>query len=229
MSIWGPIILSLQLASLSTLILLVIALPLGWWLARTRARIRPLIEAITALPLVLPPTVLGFYLLILMSPDAPIGAAFLKITGETLTFSFIGLVLASVIYSLPFAVQPIQTAFAQTGPGLIEAARTLGASRFDAFRTVALPLARRGVLSAAVLSFAHTLGEFGVVLMVGGNIPGKTRVISIEVFTAVETLDYARAHLLAGGLLAFSLIVLSFVYLTGAGPRHAGPIGQRHG
>ncbi|MGH1329466.1 MAG: molybdate ABC transporter permease subunit [Paracoccaceae bacterium] len=229
MSIWGPILLSLQLAGLSTLILLAIALPLGWWLARTRARIRPLIEAVTALPLVLPPTVLGFYLLILMSPDAPLGAAFLKITGETLTFSFVGLVLASVLYSLPFAVQPIQTAFAQTGPGLIEAARTLGASRFDAFRSVALPLARKGVLSAAVLSFAHTLGEFGVVLMVGGNIPGKTRVISIEVFTAVETLDYGRAHLLAGGLLAFSMIVLSIVYLTGSGPRQAGPIGQRHG
>ncbi|MGC8202435.1 molybdate ABC transporter permease subunit [Aliiroseovarius sp. PTFE2010] len=213
--LWAPIWLSLRLAGLTTIILLILGLPLAWWLATTRSRARPVIEAMTALPLVLPPTVLGFYLLILMSPQAPLGAAFLRLTGGTLTFSFAGLLVASVLYSLPFAVQPLQTAFAQIGPGPLEAARTLGASRFDAFRSVALPLARPGVITAAVLSFAHTLGEFGVVLMVGGNIPGRTRVISIEVFSAVETLDYARAHVLAGGLLVFSFIVLVAVYLRG--------------
>jgi len=213
MSLWSPVWLTLQLAGLTTAILLILALPIAWWLANTRSRIRPAVEALTAMPLVLPPTVLGFYLLILMSPDSPLGAAWVRLTGETLTFSFTGLVIASLFYSLPFAVQPLQGAFQSVGQGVMEAAATLGASRWDAFRSVALPLARRGVLTAAVLTFAHTLGEFGVVLMVGGNIPGQTRVISIEIYSAVETLDYATAHILSAGLLAFSFVVLSVVYL----------------
>jgi len=212
--LWGPIWLTLQLAGMTTLILLLVATPIAWWLANTRARIRPMIEALTALPLVLPPTVLGFYLLILMSPTSAIGGFWVRLTGEALTFSFTGLVIASIFYSLPFAVQPLQAAFQSVGRGMMEAAATLGASRLDAFRSVALPLARRGVLTAAVLSFAHTVGEFGVVLMVGGNIPGSTRVISIEIYSAVETLDYRTAHVLSGGLLVFSFIVLTIVYIT---------------
>lgn len=213
MNIWPAIWLSVQLASLTTLILLVIATPLAWWLTRTRTCFRPMIEALVALPLVLPPTVLGFYLLVLMSPDMAFGRLWLQLTGDTLAFSFAGLLIASVIYSLPFAVQPLQTAFQSVGKGVLEAATTLGAGPQDAFRSVVVPLSRRGFLTAMVLSFAHTLGEFGVVLMVGGNIPGKTRVISIEVFNAVETLDYATAHLLSAGLLVFSFLVLLLVYL----------------
>ncbi len=213
MAFSGPIWLTLQLAGLTTLILLVIATPIAWWLANTRSRLKPAIEALTALPLVLPPTVLGFYLLILMSPDRPLGGLWVRLTGEALTFSFSGLVVASLFYSMPFAVQPLQGAFQSVGRGMMEAAATLGASRWDAFRTVALPLARRGVLTAAVLSFAHTIGEFGVVLMVGGNIPGRTRVISIEIYSAVETLDYDTAHALSAGLLVFSFVVLTAVYL----------------
>ncbi len=213
MSFGGPILLTLQLAGVTTVILLVIAMPIAWWLANTTSRFKPFIEALTALPLVLPPTVLGFYLLILMSPNSPVGAFWVRLTGDTLTFNFAGLVVASVFYSLPFAVQPMQTAFQSVGRGMMEAASTLGARPLDAFRSVALPLAKRGVLTAAVLSFAHTVGEFGVVLMVGGNIPGRTRVISIEVYSAVETLDYTTAHYLSGGLLVFSFVVLSLVYL----------------
>lgn len=213
MSVWPAIWLTLQLAAVTTAILMVIALPLGWWLATTKAKTRPLFEAITALPLVLPPTVLGFYLLILMRPDAPLGALFVKATGETLAFSFTGLVIASVIYSLPFAVQPMQTAFRSVPRATMDAARTLGATKRDAFFSIALPMSSRGAVTAAVLSFAHTVGEFGVVLMVGGNIPGKTRVISIEIFTAVETLDYATAHVLSAWLLVLSLAVLTLVYV----------------
>ena len=221
--LWPAIWLTLKLASVTTVILLAAALPLGWWLATSRARLRPVVEALVTLPLVLPPTVLGFYLLVLLSPDTALGGAWLRVTGSTLTFSFAGLVIASCLYSLPFAVQPIRTAFASTGLGAMEAARTLGASRADAFRSIALPLARRGIVTAAVLTFAHTLGEFGVILMVGGNIPGETRVIAIEIFTAVETLDYASAHILSAGLLAFSLVVLVAVY--GAGGRGVRPFG----
>ena len=213
MSVWPAIWLTLQLAAVTTAILMVIALPLGWWLATTKAKTRPLFEAITALPLVLPPTVLGFYLLILMRPDAPLGALFVKATGETLAFSFTGLVIASVIYSLPFAVQPMQTAFRSVPRATMDAARTLGATKRDAFFSIALPMSSRGAVTAAVLSFAYTVGEFGVVLMVGGNIPGKTRVISIEIFTAVETLDYATAHVLSAWLLVLSLAVLTLVYV----------------
>ena len=212
MSLWSSVWLTLQLAGVTTVILVVISIPLAWWLAGTASRIKPAVEALTTMPLVLPPTVLGFYLLILMSPASPVGAFWVTLTGESLTFSFSGLVIASVFYSLPFAVQPLQGAFQSVGRGMMEAAATLGASRWDAFRSVALPLSRRGVLTAAVLSFAHTVGEFGVVLMVGGNIPGQTRLISIEIYSAVETLDYASAHLLSGGLLVFSFIVLTIVY-----------------
>lgn len=220
---WDPILLTLQLALVTTIILVVCAMPLAWWLATTRSRLRAIVETVTTLPLVLPPTVLGFYLLLLMSPNSAIGGFWLQITGTTLTFSFTGLVIASCVYSLPFAVQPMQTAFSTVGKGALEAAETLGATRWDAFRSIALPLARRGVLTAAVLSFAHTLGEFGVVLMVGGNIPGETRVIAIEIFTAVETLDYDTAHILSAGLLAFSFVVLLVVYLlNGRGARTLG-------
>ncbi len=211
--VWPAIVLSLQLAAGSTLALLLIATPLAWWLATTQSRARPLVEALTALPLVLPPTVLGFYLLVLMAPDTPLGALWVRATGSTLAFSFSGLLIASVIYSLPFAVQPLQAAFQNVGRGVTEAAATLGAGRWDVFRSVVLPLSRRGYLIAAVMSFAHTLGEFGVVLMVGGNIPGRTRVIAIEIYNAVETLDYATAHRLSAGLLVFSFLVLTVVYL----------------
>jgi len=208
----GPVWLTLRLATVTVGLLLLVGTPLAWWLARTRTPVKPLIEALTALPLVLPPTVLGFYLLVLFAPNAPLGGAWLDLTGETLTFSFSGLVIASMIYSLPFVVQPLQGAFEAVGRGPMEAAAVLGARPLDAFFTVASPLALRGYLTAAVLGFAHTLGEFGVVLMVGGNIPGRTRVISIAIYEQVETLNFAQAHLLAGGFLAFSFAVLVLVY-----------------
>ena len=212
MSLWDPIWLTLKLAGLTTIILLVISMPIAWWLANTRARIRPAIEALTALPLVLPPTVLGFYLLLLFNPQAGFGAFWLELTGQTLSFSFSGLVVASVLYSLPFVVQPLQTAFQVQGRGPLEAAATLGATPLDAFFTVASPLALRGYLSAAVLGFAHTVGEFGVVLMVGGNIPGRTQVISIAIYEEVETLNYAQAHQWSAILLVFSFLTLLLVY-----------------
>jgi molybdate transport system permease protein len=208
----SPLWLTLRLAGLTTLVLLVLGTPLAWWLARTRSRAKPAIEAVTALPLVLPPTVLGFYLLILLSPNAPVGRLWLDVTGSTLTFSFSGLLVASVIYSLPFMVQPLASAFEAVGRAPIEAAASLGASPLDAFCSVALPLSIRGFLTATVLTFTHTLGEFGVVLMVGGNIPGETRVLSIAIYDQVETLRYAEAHTLAAGLLIFSFLVLCVVY-----------------
>lgn len=207
-----PLWLTLRLALIVTALLLVLGTPLAWWLARTRSRFAPLIEALAALPLVLPPTVLGFYLLIAFNPTAPLGAFWLSVTGETLSFSFEGLVIASVIYSLPFTVQPLQAAFTTLGRGPMEVAASLGASSLDAFITVAVPLCLRGYLTAAVLSFAHTLGEFGVVLMVGGNIPGETRLISIAIYEEVETLDYATAHLLSGLLLVLSFTILLVLY-----------------
>lgn len=210
--IGAAVLLTVQLALVTTLILLLIGAPIAWWLATTQSRLRPAVEAVTALPLVLPPTVLGFYLLVLMSPDTALGAAWVRVTGETLAFSFVGLVVASVLHSLPFAVQPMQGAFQSVGRAMTEAAATLGASRWDAFISVVLPLSRRGILTAAVLSFAHTVGEFGVILMVGGNIPGRTRTVSIEVFAAVETLDWVTAHQLSAGLLVFSFLVLLAVY-----------------
>ena len=208
----APLWLSLKVAGCTTVLLLLCGTPLAWWLAHTRARIRPVIEAVTALPLVLPPTVLGFYLLITFSPTAPFGAAWLGVTGQTLTFSFTGLVIASALYSLPFMVQPLQSAFESVGKAPLEAAATLGAGRLDRFLTVATPLAARGYLTAIVLTMAHTLGEFGVVLMVGGNIPGRTQVVSIAIYEKVETIDYAAAHVLSAILLALSFGVLLLVY-----------------
>ncbi len=202
------LLLSLQLAAVTTVILLLLATPLAWWLARTRSAWRAPVQAIVALPIVLPPTVMGFYLLVLLGPASGLGGWWLSLTGGTLTFSFSGLVIASCFYSLPFAVQPLQNAFEPLGNHEIEAARTLGASRLDAFFSVVLPMSRAGFLNAAVLSFAHTVGEFGVVLMVGGNIPGETRVISIAIYDAVESLDYATAHRLSAILLVGSFLVL---------------------
>ncbi len=209
----GPVWLSIQLASITAAVLLCIATPLAWWLAHTRAHWRSACEAVVAMPLVLPPTVLGFYLLILLGPAGPIGSFWLTLTDSSLTFSFTGLVIASVIYSFPFAVQPLQTAFEAIGRRPLEAAATLGAAPWQSFLHVVVPLGLRGFVSALVLSFAHTLGEFGVVLMVGGNIPGETKVISIAVYEHVETVDYAQAHALSAGLLVFSFVVLLAVFL----------------
>lgn len=201
------------LAATTTVLLLLVGTPLAWWLAFTRSRAKPIVETVTALPLVLPPTVLGFYLLLVMSPNSPVGAFWRDVTGTTLAFSFTGLVLASALYSLPFTVQPLQSAFEAIGTKPLEAAAMLGASPFDAFRTVALPLAMRGYVTAAVLTFAHTVGEFGVVLMVGGNIPGQTKLISIAIYEHVETIDYASAHVLSALMLAFSFTVLLLVFI----------------
>lgn len=203
-----PLWLSVQLATIATLILVVVGTPLGWWLARTRSRLQPVVQTLVAMPLVLPPTVLGFYLLILLGPNGAIGSWWVELTGSALTFSFAGLVIASCIYSLPFAVQPIHNAFASLPEAQLEAARTLGASKFDMFRTIAVPLSVRGFITAMVLGFAHTLGEFGVVLMVGGNIPGETRVVSIAIYDHVETLNYAAAHSLSLVLIGFAFLVL---------------------
>ena len=208
----GPLWLSLALAGVTTVILLVVGTPLALWLSGTSSRFKPALEAVTALPLVLPPTVLGFYFLIALGPASPLGSFWMKVTGEALTFSFSGLVVASVFYSLPFMVQPLQNAFESIGRRPLEAAASLRASPLDAFFSVVVPLSRRGFVSAAVLTFAHTIGEFGVVLMVGGNIPGKTRVISIAIYEHVETLNYAEAHILSAGLIVFAFIVLLFVY-----------------
>lgn len=209
----GPVWLSLQLATVTVLVLLLVGTPLAWWLAFTRSRLKPGIEALVALPLVLPPTVLGFYLLILLGPAGAIGRFWVQLTDTALTFSFSGLVVASVIYSFPFAVQPLQNAFEGVGRSPLEAAATLGASPLDSFFRVATPMATRGYITAIVLGFAHTLGEFGVVLMVGGNIPGATRVVSIAIYEHVETLSYSQAHTLSAGLLGFSFAVLLGVYV----------------
>ena len=210
----GPLWLSVQLAALTTVVLVVAGTPLAWWLARTGSRVKPVVQSTVALPIVLPPTVLGFYLLILLGPHGAIGSWWVEVTGSALTFSFAGLVIASCVYSLPFVVQPLAAAFESVGDQRLEAARTLGAGPLDAFLSVALPLSLRGYLGAAVLSFAHTLGEFGVVLMVGGNIPGETRVISIAIYDQVETLNYAAAHRLSAILLVFAFAALLAMYLV---------------
>jgi molybdate transport system permease protein len=212
MAEWEAVVLTIELAATTVAVLLVIGTPLAYWLAFTRTRLKPAIEAVVALPLVLPPTVLGFYLLVLLGARSGIGQFWVELTGERLVFSFTGLVIASVLYSLPFVVNPLQQAFSQMGRAPLEAAASLGATPVDAFFTVASPLAFRGFLTAGVLGFAHTLGEFGVVLMVGGNIPGETRVISIAIYEAVESLNYREAHVLSAGLLAFSFLVLLAVY-----------------
>lgn len=201
-----------QLALIVTVILLIIGTPLAWWLSQTHTPMKPVIEALVALPLVLPPTVIGFYLLIAMNPGTGFGSFWLSLTGDTLTFSFAGLVIGSLLYSLPFMVQPLQSAFETSGKASMELAASLGASPLNAFFSVAVPASARGFLTAAVLSFAHTLGEFGVVLMVGGNIPGRTRTVSIAIYEHVETLNYGQAHALSLILLAVSFLVLLFVY-----------------
>ena len=211
---FGSVEVSLKLATASTALLLLIATPIGWWLATTSWRIKPLVEALTALPLVLPPTVLGFYLLILFNPNSLVGSVWLRMTGDTLAFSFVGILIATVFHSLPFAVQPLQASFEAVGRKPMETAESLGANPLDAFATVAVPLARRGFLTAGVLGFAHSLGEFGVVLMVGGNIPEKTRVISIDIYTSVEVLDYRQAHVLSIGMLCFSFAVLVALFIV---------------
>ena len=222
-AIWEPVQLTLLLAAVTTVVLLVLGTPLAWWLAQTRSRAKPVAEALTAMPLVLPPTVLGFYLLILLSPNSAIGGFWVSVTGQSLTFNFTGLVIASVIYSLPFVVQPLQNAFEAIGKAPLEAAAMLRAGPLDTFFSVAAPLAARGFLTATVLSFAHTVGEFGVVLMVGGNIPGETKVISIAIYEHVETLNYAAAHWLSAGMLVFSFLVLLLVFaLNRRFPIHAG-------
>ncbi|MGF1543511.1 MAG: molybdate ABC transporter permease subunit [Parvularculaceae bacterium] len=208
----SPLWITLKLAAATTAILYVVGAPIALWLATTRSRARPVVEAVTALPLVLPPTVIGFYLLILLNPHSPFGAFWSRLTGGSLTFSFAGLVVASIVYSLPFMVQPLQRAFETVGRAPMEAAASLRAGPVDAFFTVLVPAARRGALTAGVLTFAHTVGEFGVVLMVGGAIPDRTKVISIAVYEHVEALRYDEAHLWSAWLLGFSFIVLTIVY-----------------
>ena len=210
----GPLWLTLQLAGVTVLVLLLVGTPLAWWLAFTSSRFRTVIEAVVTLPLVLPPTVLGFYLLIALGPNGPIGGPWKEVTGSALSFTFTGLVIASTFYSLPFVVQPLHGAFEAIGRKPLEAAWALGASKLDTFFTVASPMAIRGYLTAIVLGFAHTLGEFGVVLMVGGNIPGQTKVLSIAIYDHVEVLEYSQAHILSIGLLIFSFLILLAVYTT---------------
>ena len=204
--------LTLKLASTVTLLLLAVGTPLAWWLARTRSPLGRVVGAIVALPLVLPPTVLGFYLLLALGPQGSIGQLTLAAGLGLLPFTFAGLVLASCFYSLPFVVQPLQNAFEGIGERPLEAAATLRAGPWDRFWSVAVPLARPGFLSAAVLGFAHTVGEFGIVLMIGGNIPGRTRTLSVQIYDHVEAMEYAQAHWLAGGMLAFSFVVLLALY-----------------
>ena len=213
MNLFGPMWLSVQLALVTTVVLLVIGTPIAWWLSQTGTRWKPAVQAVVAMPIVLPPTVLGFYLLILLGPDGAIGSWWVQLTGSALTFSFTGLVIASCVYSLPFAVQPMQNAFESLPRQYLERAWTLGASRMDAFFSVVVPLSVRGFVSGIVLSFAHTLGEFGVVLMVGGNIPGETRVVSIAIYDHVESLNYAAAHRMSLLLIAFAFIVLVAMYV----------------
>ncbi len=215
--------LTLKLASIVTVLLLLVATPIAWWLARSRCRWKGVVGAIVALPIVLPPTVLGFYLLMLMGPNGPLGQFTTAMGWGTLSFSFSGLVFGSVLYSMPFAVQPIQNAFEAVGERMLEAAATLRAGPWDCFWSVALPLSKSGFISAAILGFAHTVGEFGVVLMLGGNIPDKTRVVSVLIYDHVEAMEYAQAHWLAGGMLLFSFLVLFLSY--GFRPR---PLGARH-
>ena len=204
----SAIALTLQLASLTTVLLLLLATPLAWWLARTASAWKAPVGAVVALPLVLPPTVLGFYLLVALGPQGPVGQITQALGWGTLPFTFVGLLLGSVIYSLPFAVQPLQRAFEAIGPRPLEVAATLRASPIDTFFSVVLPLSRSGFVTAAILTFAHTVGEFGMVLMMGGNIPGQTRVLSTQIYGHVEAMEYAQAHWLAAGMLVFSFAVL---------------------
>lgn len=204
--------LSFKLAGMTTVFLILFTTPLAYWLANTDSKAKPLIETLVALPIVLPPTVMGFYLLILLGPQGWLGSLWINFTGSALTFSFTGLVIASMFYSLPFVVQPLQNGFESINPRLKEAARTLGAQPIDVFFSVSLPLAKRAFLTAVVLGFAHTLGEFGVVLMVGGNIPGETKVIAIEIYNQVEMLNYSQAHVLSAILLFLAFLMIFFMY-----------------
>ena len=214
------ITLTLKLAAATTVILLLLGTPLAWWLARTRSRLRVPVGALVALPLVLPPVVLGFYLLIFLGPKGPLGQLTQALGWGPLTFTFTGLVIGSVFYSLPFVVKPLQDAFEALGDRPLEVAATLRASPLDTFFSVVLPLCKPAYLTAAVMGFAHTVGEFGIVLMLGGNIPGKTRVMSVQIYDHVEALEYAQAHWLAGGLLAFSFLVLLALYTLQPGGRN---------
>ena len=216
---WSAVALTLKLAGLTTVLLLLLGTPLAWWLARTRSWLRGPVSALVALPLVLPPTVLGFYLLVSMGPHGPVGQFTEALGVGLLPFTFAGLVVGSVIYSLPFVVQPLHNAFQAIGEQPLEAAATLRASRLDTFFSVVLPLARPAYLSAAVMGFAHTVGEFGVVLMIGGNIPDKTRVLSIQIYDHVEALEYVQAHWLAGGMLLSSFALLLLLYAVNPGTR----------
>jgi molybdate transport system permease protein len=206
--LWPAIRLTLALASINTIILVIVGTPIAWWLARSDSRFREVVGATVALPLVLPPTVLGFYLLIALGPNGPGGAIASLWGGRTLAFSFTGLVIGSFFYSLPFMVQPLRNGFAAIGADPLEAAATLGANKWQAFWRVALPLARPGYITGTVMTFAHTVGEFGVVLMIGGNIPGETKVVAIALYDYVERLQWQEAHLLAGGLVLFAFIVI---------------------
>ena len=212
------IYLTIALATITTVLLLLLGTPLAWWLARRRGTVPALVESLVALPLILPPTVMGFYLLLMLAPDTAVGRLWQQLTGTQLAFSFSALVIGSVAYSLPFVVQPLQSAFQRIPEGLLQAAATLGAGPLDQFRSVVLPLARRSFLTAASLGFAHTVGEFGVVLMIGGNIPGETRVVSIALYDLVESLRFDEAHRLAAGLVLFSLVLLFLLYR--GDPRH---------
>ncbi|MBI2728746.1 MAG: molybdate ABC transporter permease subunit [Polaromonas sp.] len=214
--------LTVRLATSTTLVLLLVGTPLAWWLARTRSWVKGPVSAVVALPLILPPVVLGFYLLVLMGPQGPVGQLTQSLGWGLLPFSFAGLVIGSVLYSMPFVVQPLQNAFEAIGERPLEVAATLRASPFDTFLTVVFPLARPAYLTAAVMGFAHTVGEFGIVLMLGGNIPGKTRVMSVQIYDHVEALEYTQAHWLAGGLMLFSFVVLLALYILQ-------PTGRRRG
>ena len=219
----SAITLTLKLAGLTTVILLWLGTPLAWWLARTRSAWKGVAGAMVALPLVLPPTVIGFYLLVTLGPNGPVGQLTQALGLGLLPFTFAGLVVGSVLYSLPFVVQPLQNAFETIGDQPLEAAATLRASPLDTFFSVVLPLARPGYLTATVMGFAHTVGEFGVVLMMGGNIPGQTRVVSVQIYDYVEALEYAQAHWLAGGMVVFSFVVLLALYtLNPTGRRRSG-------
>ena len=212
--IWSPVRLTIELATITTLLLLLIGTPIAWWLARSRFRGKEIIAAIVAMPLVLPPTVLGFYLLVALGPDGPGGWVAGLFGGRSLAFTFEGLVIGSVIYSMPFVVQPIRNAFEAFGDRPLEVAATLRASPWDSFWSVAVPLARPGFITGAVLGFAHTVGEFGVILMIGGNIPGETKVLSIAIYDFVETQQWTQAHVLAGGMLVFAFtVILSMMML----------------
>ena len=209
----SALLVTIKLASITTVILILVGTPIAWWLSQTRFKFKAVIEAILALPLILPPTVLGFYLLMTLGTNGPIGNFLESLGGSSIAFTFTGLVVGSVIYSLPFVVQPLQNSFSSIGKQPMEVAATLGASKLDRFFTVAVPLARSGFITASVLGFAHTVGEFGVVLMIGGNIPGETGVLSIAIYDHVEAMEYGQAHVLAGGLLVLSFVMLLVVYI----------------